>query len=206
MAAPFRAHASFRQRVADHLFFPVNMWLGEDASARLGLTPIDHERVRAALTHCRGKLLDIGCGNNLLVRQHGDGFGIDVHPYAQTDVLCDGARLAFKSGSFDTVSLLACLNHIVRRGETLAECARVLKPGGRLILTMIPRWIGILSHPIRRRHDPDQLDRGMAHDEDWGLSTHEVTRLLRAAGFVPILRRRFLWGLNCVFVARLGAA
>ncbi len=201
MAAPFRARASACQRVADHVFFPVNMWLGEDVSARLGLTPIDHERVRMALPYCRGRLLDIGCGNNLLVREHGKGFGIDIHAYPEADALCDGARLAFKSGSFDTVSLLACLNHIVRRGETLEECARVLKPGGRLVVTMIPRWIGVFSHPIRKRHDPDQLDRGIAHEEDWGLSTREVIGLLRAAGFRPIARQRFMWGLNCIFVA-----
>ncbi len=202
MPAPFRPKVSRWQNAADHFFFPLNMWLGEETSARLGLTPIDHERVRMALPHCRGRLLDIACGNNLLVRAHGSGFGVDIHPYPEADALCDGAYLPFKAGTFDTVAMLACLNHIVHRRETLAECRRVLRGDGSLVLTMIPRWIGFFSHPIRRRHDPDQLDRGMAHEEDWGLSTRAIATLLEEAGFAPLFRRRFMWGLNCVFVAR----
>ena len=205
MPAPFRPRVSAWQRAADHVLFPVNMWLGEETSARMGLTPIDHERIRMALPHCRGRLLDIGCGNNLLVRAHGSGFGVDIHPYPETDALCDGAQLPFKTGSFDTVSLLACLNHIVRRRETLAECRRVLKDDGRLVLTMIPRWIGFFSHPIRKRHDPDQLGRGIAHEEDLGLSTREIAALLASAGFSLVFRRRFMWALNSVFVATNGA-
>jgi SAM-dependent methyltransferase len=201
MPAPFLRNASAWQRIADHIFFPVNMWLCEDTSARVGLTPIDHERIRMALPHCRGRLLDVGCGNNLLVREYGSGFGVDVHPYPEADALCDSAQLPFRAASFDTVSLLACLNHIVRRRETLDECRRVLKPDGRLVLTMIPLWIGVFSHPIRRRHDPDQLERGIAHEEDLGLSTREIVSLVEASGFRLDLRRRFMWGLNCVFVA-----
>jgi SAM-dependent methyltransferase len=174
--------------------------LGEEASALLGLTPIDHERVRMALGQCRGRLLDVGCGNNLLVRSHGNGFGCDVHPYPQADLLCHSARLPFLDQSFDTVALLACLNHITRRKETLAECFRVLRGAGRLIVTMIPRWVGIVSHPVRKAHDPDQLDRGMGEDEDPGLPNREVIRLMETAGFKVILRRRFMWGLNGLFV------
>jgi SAM-dependent methyltransferase len=204
MPAPFQPRVSAWQRAVDHMFFPVNMWLGEETSARLGLTPIDHERIRMALPHCRGRLLDIGCGNNLLVRAHGSGFGVDIHPYPEADALCDSAHLPFRTGAFDTVSLLACLNHIVRRRETLAECRRVLKDDGRLVLTMIPRWIGLFSHPIRKRHDPDQLGRGIAHEEDLGLSTREIAALLASAGFSLLFRRRFMWALNSVFVANRG--
>jgi SAM-dependent methyltransferase len=200
MTARLALNPSRWQRVADHVFFPLNMWLSEEASCRLGLTPIDHERVRMALPHCRGALLDVGCGNNLLVRSYGSGIGVDVHPYPEADALCDSCRLPFRSASFDTVALLACLNHIVRRAETLAECHRVLRPDGRIVLSMIPRWVGFFSHPIRERHDPDQLDRGMSAEEDWGLSTREIMSLLNSAGFRLTSQTRFLWGLNCVFV------
>ncbi len=199
--APLKTGLSPWQRLADHLAFPVNMWLSEKTSARLGLTPIDHERVHAALPHCRGRLLDIGCGNNLLVRSHGNGIGVDVHAYAEAAVRCDGSSLPFRAESFDSVALLACLNHITRREETLGECRRVLRPGGRVLVTMIPRWVGAFSHRIRKRHDPDQLERGIAHDEDLGLPDRSVRRLLEGAGLRLVLQRRFMWGLNVLYVA-----
>jgi SAM-dependent methyltransferase len=203
MPAAFRPEATRLQRLADHLLFPINMWLSEESSARLGLTPIDHERIRMALRQCRGRLLDVGCGSNLLVRLHGHGVGCDVHPYPEADVRCDSALLPFAGGSFDTVALLACLNHITRRGETLRECRRVLRPGGRVVVSMIPRWVGAVSHPVRKPHDPDQRDRGMGRDEAPGLSVREVTRLLATAGFKVVLRQRFMWGLNGLFVGEL---
>jgi SAM-dependent methyltransferase len=206
MRAPFRPEATLRQRLLDHLLFPLNVWLGEDASSRLGLTPIDHERIRIALRHCRGRLLDVACGNNLLVREHGNGYGVDVHPYPEVNVLCESDRLPFSNSTFDTVALIACLNHIIRREETLAECRRVLRDEGALLVTMIPSWVGFFSHPIRKRHDPDQLDRGMSREEEWGLSSRRIARLLVASGFQVALHQRFTWGLNNLFVARKSVA
>ncbi len=189
------------QRLMDHLLFPINIWLSDSTARKLGLTPLDHERVRAALPCCRGRLLDVACGNNLLVRTHGNGFGVDLQPYPEIAARCDSSRLPFKDGSFDSVALLACLNHIVRRIETLRECGRVLRPGGRIIITMIPAWIGFFSHPIRKRHDPDQLDRGISSEEDLGMSTADVRKLLEESGMRMTVHRRFMWGLNHLYVA-----
>ncbi len=201
MPAPFKGRASFVQRFYDHLLFPLNMWLGEETSHRLGLTPIDHERIRMALPHCRGRLLDVACGNNLLVRAYGAGIGADIHPYPQIEVRCESSRLPFRKSSFDSIAMLACLNHITRRSETLDECHRVMTQGGRLILTMISPRIGWFSHRIRLRHDPDQLERGLSAEEDLGLPNREVVQLLEAARFKPVLHRRFMWGLNNLFLA-----
>ncbi|NWG14389.1 MAG: class I SAM-dependent methyltransferase [Acidobacteria bacterium] len=203
MSVPFKARASILQRVYDHLLFPLNMWLGEETSHRLGLTPIDHERVRMALAHCRGRLLDVACGSNLLVRAYGAGIGADIHPYPEISVRCDSDLLPFRTSSFDTVAMLACLNHITRRSETLDECHRVLAPGGRLILTMISPRVGWFSHRIRMRHDPDQLDRGLGPGEVPGMSTREIVKLLEAARFKLVLHRRFMWGLNNLYLAEI---
>jgi len=201
MPVPLIPQASFFQRVVYRILFPLNVWLSEETSSRLGLTPLDHERVRMALPYCRGRLLDVACGTNLLARTCGNGFGVDIHSYPGIDARCDSAHLPFRDATFDTVAILASLNHIVRRKETLTECHRVLNRHGRLLVTMIPAWVGIFSHPIRKRHDPDQLDRGIAHEEDWGLSTAEVRSLLAASGFRLTLHRRFLWWLNNFYMA-----
>jgi len=206
MPAPFRSKVSFWQRLEDHLLFPVNIWLSEETSSKLGLTPIDHERVRMALRCCRGRVLDIGCGNNLLVRTYGDGFGVDVRPYQEADARCESSQLPFRSSTFDSVTLLACLNHITRRKETLEECRRVLRETGVLILTMIPLWVGFFSHPIRKRHDPDQLDRGLSYEEDLGMSAAKIRRLLESSGFRLTAHERFMWGLNNLYLAEKEAA
>jgi SAM-dependent methyltransferase len=194
--------ASVWQRAADHLFFPLNMWLGDKGSLALGLTPIDHERIRAALPHCRGRLLDVACGDNLLARSHGNGVGADIHPYPAIDVRCRASQLPFKDARFDTVALLACLNHIARRREAMRECRRVIRPEGTLVITMIPPWVGRFSHPIRKRYDPDQLERGIGPGEAPGMTTAEIRRLLEDSGFRLTLHRRFMWGLNNLYVAR----
>jgi len=89
--------------------------------------------------YVRGRLLDIGCGDNRLVREHGDGIGVDVLDWGDVDLVVENtADLPFKDRSFDTVSFVACLNHIPNREEVLSEARRVIKADGRLIATMIP--------------------------------------------------------------------
>ena len=67
-------------------------------------------------------------------------------------VTCDVARLPFREGSFDLLVSDSTLDHLKTEGEirqALGELARVLAPGGRLILTIDnptsltypPRWL-----------------------------------------------------------------
>jgi demethylmenaquinone methyltransferase/2-methoxy-6-polyprenyl-1,4-benzoquinol methylase len=49
-------------------------------------------------------------------------------------VRCDAERLPFGSGSFDCVSVGFGLRNMTHKDAALAEMARVLKPGGRLLV------------------------------------------------------------------------
>ena len=187
----------------DRAAFPRLVFLTTEQARRLHLTPLDHERVEACLPYCSGLLLDVGCGPNELVRRRGRGVGVDVYPWPEIDILCDTRRLPFPDASFDTAALLAVLNHIPPqdRETVLKEVHRVLRPAGRLLITMLDPVIGRIIHRLRLRQDPDQHERGMLEEEDYGLWDSEVRGLLAESGFQVEHRRRFVFGLNNLYVA-----
>jgi len=191
------------QRLKDRLAFPFLAFMSPETARRWGLTPLDDERILACLRYARGRLLDIGCGRNEVVRRYGNGAGVDVYPWPGIDALCDTTRLPFADGTFDTLTMAASLNHVPReaRPRVLAEARRVLRPGGQLLVTMIDPVIGRLTHRLREGVDPDQLERGIHHDEDLGLWSSDVRRLLTEAEFSVTWRKRFVFGLNNLYRA-----
>ncbi len=56
-----------------------------------------------------------------------------------------GDELPFADGSFDLVALLDTVEHIPNELGVLADCARVLKPGGKLIVTA-PAFMWLWSY------------------------------------------------------------
>ena len=54
-------------------------------------------------------------------------------------VQMDAEQLGFETGSFDTVNISASLHHLENVAKVLAEMKRVLKSGGRFILTEMHR-------------------------------------------------------------------
>ena len=195
------------QRTKDRICFPLLIFLSSGGAQFLNLTPIDDERKTAVLGRCRGRVLDIGSGPNDMVKRYRStqsmGIGVDVYPWPGTDLVCDTTQLPFSNLVFDTVTMLACLNHIPasKRAQVLQEAKRVLKDDGRLLITMINPFVGFFAHKIRHRHDPDQLERGMREEEEYGLRTAVVERLLVTNGFRIIETVPFVFRLNRVYIA-----
>jgi SAM-dependent methyltransferase len=166
-----------------------------------------NRRVRAVLPHVSGRLLDVGCGSNRLVRHHANGIGVDVHPWPGADVIVtDTATLQWQSASFDTVTIVAALNHIPNRAAVLVECRRVLRPGGRVIITMLTPRTSRIWHWIRAPWDADQRDRGMQPGEVYGFTSAQLVELFGRAGFALLSQRRFMLGLNCLYIFGLADA
>lgn len=193
---------SFVQIVKDLLSAPLRLTiLPDDTATRLGLTSLEEERIRAVWPYIQGRLLDIGAGRNRLVQRYGNGIGVDVHDWGGGALIVENsANLPFPDESFDTVTFLASLNHIPYREEVLREAYRLLKPGGRLIVTMINPFLGWIGHRIFWWYDPDQRERGITPGEVWGMWPYEVENLLTRTGFVLCLHKRFVYGLNHLFV------
>jgi SAM-dependent methyltransferase len=195
---------SVLQHVWDAVGAPLRMvLLPDDASTRLGFTSLEEERMRAVLPRLRGRLLDVGAGRNTLVRrwqaQGGEGVGVDVHDWGGgAQVIESSSRLPFPDASFDSVTFVACLNHIPDRAGVLAEAARVLRPGGRVVLTMINPVLGEVGHRLwwysEDKHREEQPG------ETGGMWTGEILRLCDAAGLVEREHARFVYGLNHVYV------
>lgn len=184
------------------LALPLLTLLSREQSLKIGLTPIDDERVIMAIKNTKGKALDIGCGANNYIRSYGNGVGVDVYPWEGCDkVIKDAAKLPFKDGEFGTVAYLACLNHIPNRTDSIKEAFRVTKPGGRMIVTMIPPMWGKFIHWIRFRNDPDHQDRDIDHDHELlGMHSTHVRSLMKDAGFDDITQKRFVFGINCIYI------
>ena len=161
-------------------------------------------RTNTVLPHVTGRLLDIGCGHNDLVRQYGTdkGKGVDVYPWDGCDVVVeDTAKLPFADGEFNTATIIAALNHIPNRADVLKEAYRVLAPGGKMIITMLSPGVSKVWHLLRRPWDEDQTERGMKEGEVWGITPKGVRELLTSAGFRMSREKRFMLGMNRLFVA-----
>ena len=106
-----------------------------------------------------GRLLDVGCGNGLLLTyalaRGWDAYGIDTSPGGVETVrsrLGDRVTLTtlleagYPHASFDVVTLFEVLEHVPDPIDHLREIHRILKPRGRVCLSVpnfasLERWI-----------------------------------------------------------------
>jgi SAM-dependent methyltransferase len=59
----------------------------------------------------------------------------DKHGYGQIDYICDATSIPVEGGSFDVVLCTEVLEHVPDPAGVVREIARVLRPGGKLLLT-----------------------------------------------------------------------
>jgi len=92
--------------------------------------------------YARGRLLDVGCGakpyRSVFTEVH-EYIGLDW-PGSMADVHGDAMQLPFADASFDTLLCNQVLEHVPEPWRLMDEAARVLKPGGFLILTAPQTW------------------------------------------------------------------
>lgn len=99
-----------------------------------------------------GDVLDVGAGFGFFLRAlDRAGFravGLELSPYAAargrggppTVVGSAEEPLPFRAGSFDAVTVLDVIEHVEDYRGALAECARVLRPGGRILVITLNRF------------------------------------------------------------------
>lgn len=83
------------------------------------------------------RVVDLGCGG---VKQHSDNVGLDVRPGPAVDIVADlMAGVPFRDESVDQIFAVHVLEHLADYLPLLAECHRVLRPGG-VLHVLAPWW------------------------------------------------------------------
>lgn len=114
-----------------------------------------------------GTVLDVGCGRKPYKRLFPDNewVGLDVRPVG--DIQADAAEMPVEPDTYDTVLCTDLLSYVVSPAHVVAECLRVLKPGG---------W-GVF------------IARNTAPDDDlmlWKFTQRGMDFLLSTAGFTEV--------------------
>jgi 2-polyprenyl-3-methyl-5-hydroxy-6-metoxy-1,4-benzoquinol methylase len=131
---------------------------GEDIGQNSWLTSDEQDRFLEWLDLSSGKtLLDVACGAGgpalrIAAATGCSVIGIDVHEQAVTTAsllaiqlglveraefrVADATRsLPFSDATFDAITCIDAINHFPDRAYVIADWARLLKPGGRLLFT-----------------------------------------------------------------------
>jgi SAM-dependent methyltransferase len=163
-----------------------------------------------------GRLLDWGCRHApdacLIRARQGSGLtldGCDIIDRAVYKVFYEysGLRyeplfhpvlLPYADGSFDAVIASGVLEHVPMDYESLKELYRVLKPGGRLIVTYLPNAASIEEWRLRRRgrndfhrrlYSPSGVRAMLLHSGFWPMRIAYQTQL----DALPVNRTPVRW-------------
>ena len=156
------------------------------------------------------RVLDIGCHRGEFLKglrgRIGPSVGMDPLAPAEEGPVCRLLSEPFRppapfgDASFDVLVLLATLEHIRDKPSLARECWRLLRPGGRVIVTVpSPRVDGVVA--LLRRLG---LADGMSLEEHHGFDPLLTPGVFRCHSFAPEHARRFQLGLNYLFVFRKG--
>jgi SAM-dependent methyltransferase len=142
----------------------------------------------------------VGCDLSLegmvAARRHAEAEGLGDHTLF---VCCSADRLPFADAAFDVGLAIAIIEHVPDDGATLAELARVLRPGGRAVVT-VPHALHNFS-PVFWPHN-------VLHDRKLGhLRRYDADALghdLQRAGLVPTRAQFTGHAIKAVQIASVG--
>lgn len=139
-------------------------------------------------------LLDAGCGEAGHRRYFPQaryvgadlGVGDGSWDYSGVSVFCDLCALPLADGSFDAAIHIVTLEHLPDPARALAEIARALKPGGKLLI--------VAPHEWEVHQAPHDYYRYTRHGLGWLLARAGFTgvEIRPVGGFFRLLARRLL--------------
>jgi len=192
---------------------------------------VEGKRVRAVLRSVgagpQDRILDVGCGaGNILALLPGDRTGVDISDFMikrageslrdQAKIInADAEELPFPDGGFDRVIASSLLSHVLHPEKVIAELRRVLKPSGRVVVSIAHeeqiekglRWAralgltGNLGKPGEERDQPYHVDyhlhrfslkrlRSLTEEKFTEVSLRKVPTFLFPAHYIVALKPR----------------
>jgi 2-polyprenyl-3-methyl-5-hydroxy-6-metoxy-1,4-benzoquinol methylase len=154
------------------------------------------------------RVLDIGSAEGAIFEQLGPRLagGLGIDPTLQAERLAGAVRLVPgffpkdmpSSEPFDAITMLAVLEHFPENQLTTLRdgCARFLKPGGRLIITVPSPMVDEILKVLKTMH----LIDGMSLEEHHGYEVDQTAGIFSPPDFRLVQRSSFQLGLNNLFV------
>lgn len=169
------------------------------------------QRFKAIVPYIKGDILDMGCGlANILSYLPSDQIyvGIEKHPDMFEWLLENRKGYEFHQKNldqdvltlnrrFDTILMLAVVEHMKNPPNILCQISGLLKPGGRLLITT-PSQFGDGIHSIGAKAGLFSKHAAEEHETIFSLET--LQSLLNENGLTVDTYRKFLWGGNQLFV------
>lgn len=169
-------------------------------------------RFRAAYPHVKAgsRVCDLGCGLEMAFLDFAQdrvvtGVGLDDQVESGTHgrwrlLHADlRERLPLGDAQFDHVMMLAVFEHLLEPERVLRETARILVPGGSLIMTWPAAIVDPILGVLRRLHLISAEMESEEHQKR--LPVREVRKMLERAGFSNARHCTFEFGLNNLMVA-----
>lgn len=165
-------------------------------------------RIREASPYVRhgDRLLDIGCYDAALINEVLPRVTAAVGVDPLVPARCNGnvtilqgtfpGELPLDPESFDCITMLALIEHVEDPVALSRACARLLKPGGRIVMTVPHPLVDYILHALVWVGASDPADLEGHH----GFDLNQIERLFVDAGLRSVAQRRFQLGLNRLFV------
>ncbi len=171
-------------QVFDRLAERYDAWFeSEEGRAIFG---VEAACVREAMAGGRGRWLEVGVGTGRFAQALGVRDGVDpsraVLEYARgrgiRTAVGFAERLPYLDAAFDGVVMVVTICFVSDAGRALRECARVLKPGGKLVVGLVPA-----DSPWGRSYAEKGRSGHPFYSAARFYTCEEITRLAREAGF-----------------------
>lgn len=112
-----------------------------------------------------GPIVEIGCGPAFFKRAYPDIIATDVAANPFADLLVDAAELPFATAAVGNVIMIDVFHHIADPPRFLGEVARVLRPGGRLV--MLEPWISVAGRFLWTHVHHEGCDLSVCPGSPW---------------------------------------
>jgi len=120
----------------------VKFWNKQPRGDSSGRGAYRAQEIAPLITTRVGKYLDFGCGDRTITEAVGHYYGLDRNNIIGVDLFDSGSAGSLfynttkeiPSGSIDLITAFVSLHHVEKQPEQIAEFARILCPGGTIVI------------------------------------------------------------------------